>query len=290
MDIFKSLYIVCVMGVWVSAIYPKAAFLPNKSRGKAILYWVGATLVSLIILSIASTPDEVQPPIGTLEALIILFVTIVWPITAVVMLVRSKNAAATTKPTGFNRGFDIETVAEAILADDEVNQKEAEFLHDLILKNGIDPSDEQLKKLFRALSESLADGVLDDKEAEEIKSILSEICDKAYSFPKKQKRTAPSKSKKPKPRQSQSETPVFTPSQSLDSDIYNVDAGDHIGFTYVDSRGDMTDREVIFRKYEFKNGYGYIKGICTDRHAHRTFRADRISGLCYAMTGESIEL
>lgn len=50
------------------------------------------------------------------------------------------------------------------------------------------------------------------------------------------------------------------------------ESGDRASFTYVDADGVITDRVIINWVSEGQ----YIRGLCLERHAARTFRKDRI--------------
>lgn len=87
------------------------------------------------------------------------------------------------------------------------------------------------------------------------------------------------KSKKPsKPKKR------ITPSAYLLSDSLVV--GEEYMLTYEDSEGDISNRAIIYRSSEYKNGIEYIKAVCLVRNSLRTFRADRVMSLFSAETGE----
>lgn len=183
--------------------------------------------------------------------------------------------------------FSLRDTAEIILADDVVDQREAELLLRLLDGQDILKFDPACRELHQVLIASLDDGVLESDEAEEIKALLSEICDRpierlAKTEPKK--KAAP---KKPvakttaKPKRSK---PVSRPSTSTQR---RPEVGDILAFAYTDSKGDTSDREVEYRTMTKSNGVAYLKGICQSRRAFRTFRSDRMDFVCFADTGEA---
>lgn len=185
--------------------------------------------------------------------------------------------------------FSLRDTAEIILADDVVDQREAELLLRLLDGQDILKFDPACRELHQVLIASLDDGVLDSEEAEEIKALLSEICDRPIERPSKpepKKKAAP---KKPaakttaKPKRSKS---VPRPSVATQR---KPEVGDILAFAYTDSKGDASDREVEYRAMTKKNGVAYLKGICQSRRAFRTFRSDRMDFVCFADTGETAE-
>ncbi|MBY5938034.1 WYL domain-containing protein [Marinobacter nauticus] len=184
--------------------------------------------------------------------------------------------------------FSLRDTAELILADDVVDQREAELLLNLLDKQEILNFDPACRELHQVLIASLDDGVLDNDEAEEIKAILSEICDRPIARPAKPepKKKAvpknPAAKATPKPKRSK---PATRPSVTAQR---KPEVGDILAFAYTDSKGDTSDREVEFRAMTKKNGVSYLKGICLSRRAFRTFRSDRMDFVCFADTGETL--
>jgi|GEM_PF-1680137 len=198
-------------------------------------------------------------------------------------------AASSAAETTSALSFSLKDTAELILADDMVDQREAELLLNLLDKQDIIRFDPTCRALHQVLIASLEDGVLDNDEAEEIKALLSEICDRPIARPEKpsvkkskptkqsaatKKKTAPPKKRAPRVAREKSRTPQ---------------PDDILAFTYTDSKGDSSDREILYRSASQKGGVTYVKGICQTRKAFRTFRADRIEMLCFVDTGELVD-
>lgn len=199
---------------------------------------------------------------------------------------RSNNNAAAIPAVEPSRelSFSLKDTAELILADDVVDQREAELLLNLLDKQDIIKFDPTCRALHQVLIASLEDGVLDSDEAEEIKALLSEICDRPIA--RKQQATA--KKKKPKTRPASFYAKKQRAQKS--SNARALQAGDMIAFMYVDSKGDSSDREVRFRSTTRKDGVVYVKGICQTRKAFRTFREDRMELPCFVDTGEVVNV
>lgn len=168
-------------------------------------------------------------------------------------------------------------MAKTILEDDKVSQVEAKML--LVYMSSIDEmiSDIRTRKLFYTLTEALDDDVLDENEAEEIKTLLSEFCD------------SPEKSEEPlvKPKRTKQTKKVKNVVKDYSPRI-NI-ASSQYAFNYMDANGNFSDREIIFRGVKIQNGKAYLNGICRERNAHRTFRADRIMSLIDLDTGEMFD-
>lgn len=184
--------------------------------------------------------------------------------------------------------FSLRDTAEVILADDVVDQREAELLLRLLDGQDILKFDPACRELHQVLIASLDDGVLDSEEAEEIKALLSEICDRPIERPSKpepKKKAAPKKPAAKSTAKPKRSKPVSRPSAS--SSQRKPKVGDILAFSYTDSKGDTSDREVEYRAITKSNGVAYLKGICRSRQAFRTFRSDRMDFVCFADTGET---
>ncbi len=182
--------------------------------------------------------------------------------------------------------FSLRDTAELILADDVVDQREAELLLSLLDKQDILNFDPACRELHQVLVASLEDGVLDNDEAEEIKVLLSEICDRPIERPVK---PAPKKKKIPK-KPKLSATKKAAKTKAKGSEKTRLPAtGEVLAFSYTDSKGDTSDRHISYRGSSRKDGLIYVKGICHDRQAFRTFRADRMDFICFAETGEMVD-
>ncbi|ROQ39342.1 hypothetical protein EDB94_3745 [Marinobacter sp. 3-2] len=185
--------------------------------------------------------------------------------------------------------FSLRDTAELILADDVVDQREAELLLNLLDKQEILNFDPACRELHQVLIASLDDGVLDNEEAEEIKAILSEICDRPIARPAKPESKKKSLPKKPAAKSTHKPKRSKVASRPSVTAQRKPEVGDILAFAYTDSNGDTSDREVEFRAMTKKNGVSYLKGICQSRRAFRTFRSDRMDFVCFADTGETAE-
>lgn len=91
-------------------------------------------------------------------------------------------------------------------------------------------------------------------------------------------------------RQRNAGEPVRMPSPSASTLPRNRKAwrgNKRVTFMYMDSKGDITTRDVNAVRVDHKNGETYLVGYCMTRRATRTFRADRIIGEVIDMeTGE----
>jgi len=182
--------------------------------------------------------------------------------------------------------FSLRDTAELILADDVVDQREAEMLLRLLDKQDILHFDPACRELHQALIASLDDGVLDNDEAEEIKALLSEICDRPIERPV---RAEPKKKAAPKkPSAKATSKPKRSKPRAAATTQRKPEVGDILAFAYTDSKGATSDREVEYRAMTKKDGLAYLKGVCQSRRAFRTFRSDRMEFVCFADTGETL--
>lgn len=166
---------------------------------------------------------------------------------------------------------ELSRLAELILADDEVSQKEAETLREWFVSTPSAMEDDLTSTLYDTVEFALEDGLLDAEEADEIKTLLSEFCDDQgltdpHDFPVH--------------TEIDSSVPV-TPSTALLS-------GDELYISYVDAKGDASDRLVKVRGVSYKNERLYLNAICLSKHKYRSFRADRITDMTRTDTGEFI--
>lgn len=178
--------------------------------------------------------------------------------------------------------FTLKEMAELILADDVVHQGEAEQLLAYLEKHSIATLGPAARELYQALTFALDDGHLDDAEAADVKALLSEICDRpqtkiAPTIPAEKPKTTPA----PQPK------PLGTTRDKLS--LPPLSSGTLLGFSYEDSTGNLSDRIVEFRSISKSNGLTYLKSICTDRRAPRTFRTDRMMSVFSLETGELID-
>lgn len=189
--------------------------------------------------------------------------------------------------------FSLRDTAEMILADDVVDQREAELLLQLLDEEDIYRFDPACRELHQVLIASLEDGYLDKDEAFEVKVLLSEICDRPIERepkpePKKKAPKAPSKSEVKAARKRSVKAAAAAASRAQSEKARRPGVDEVLAFSYTDSRGKVSDRHIAFRGASQKNGTTYVKGICHDRQAFRTFRADKMDFLCFADTGEMV--
>lgn len=180
-------------------------------------------------------------------------------------------------------------IAELILADGKVDQREAEQLLKMLQCIPMINMGPITRTLYQSVEFALSDGELDDTEAEEIKVLLGEICDlntvdivQATPKPIQQSKAKTKPSKQPaKPVAKSKFSPVKVASK--------VSAGDCLDMTYEDAEGNLSQRRVDLKQITENNGRTYLVGWCHKVRAVRTFRCDRILMLVDTSTGEVIE-
>ncbi len=62
-----------------------------------------------------------------------------------------------------------------------------------------------------------------------------------------------------------------------------------LDITYIDAKGDRTDRYIEAVSLEGRGGKLYLGGWCEMRNAFRSFRVDRIATLADGETGEIVD-
>lgn len=158
------------------------------------------------------------------------------------------------------------SLCEAVLADELVHQNEAEYLMDWLAKNPVATDESNIYDIYNLLKISLEDGYLDESEAEELRLVLSEFCDRILN------KSQPL----PKPKKTHSKKTIGPA---------------HGGFLihYEDAKGNVSEREINVRAITDKNGVTYLKAYCHARRAMRTFRLDRVVEVIDLGTGEVID-
>lgn len=302
-DFFITLFFVAFCGAFTALIYPPVAFMAGKTRLKAVGSWLLISLLTIFLVAFFRDSEDAgkYSPNG-FEVFIMILASFVWPTVAIWKLARSffsggvvegKPATNTVASIGGSVVFGLKEVAEIILADDEVSQKEAEQLLALLDRQDSTKFDAVVRNLHETLKEHLSDGIFDEKESSEIKVLLTDICDAsptgevAASRSSARPDPASKSQKQALPAKPKGSSLSYRPSQPS---IYSLKNGEHLSFSYVDSNGDYSEREVIFRKASSRNGVVYVDGICTSRSAPRTFRTDRMEGLCLSRTGEAVSI
>lgn len=160
------------------------------------------------------------------------------------------------------------SLCEAVLADELVHQNEAEYLMDWISKNPAVTDDANIADIRNLLQISLEDGYLDENEAEELRLVLSEFCDRVLNSSQPLPKPKPKKKTRKK---------AFAPAH-----------GDFL-IHYEDAQGNVSEREINVRAVTDKNGVTYLKAYCHARRAMRTFRLDRVIEVVDLGTGEVID-
>ena len=163
-------------------------------------------------------------------------------------------------------------LSQKIIEDYEVSLREARQLKRWFAQYPAAEKDKKTRHIFQTLTEALSDHVFDDNEEDEIFTLLTEFCE---SYEREQK---PPKHPK-KPKQSVGGSTVS---------IKQMEPGNLYSMVYEDANGNITERDIIFKGISKKDGRQYIKALCRTKHAHRTFRADRVQELFSLDTGEVI--
>lgn len=197
--------------------------------------------------------------------------------------IKPATSPASSAPKSVNHSMlrHLSSLAELVLADDKVDQNEAEILLNWFLDNPETKTEPLTSSLYLVLNQSLSDGVLDADEAEEIKTALSEFCDRQERGATKSKPSV--KRKVPKP-----EKPVKAVAKKTRSKAA-VSAGDGLLINYIDSKGDASERRVKVRSITKKNDRIYLNAVCLEKNKYRSFRADRIEDMTMLSTGEYIQ-
>jgi len=159
--------------------------------------------------------------------------------------------------------------AQVILDDKKVVQAEAVALLRLLEGCVTESSDAALVNLHRVTQRVLADDKLDTDEAEELRVLLGEFIDADLFAPLP---VAP---------------PAAEPNRALSPVL--LELGMTVIMKYENSKGEVSEREVLVRKVASKNGVVYLGGVCLMRNAYRTFRVDRIVIMIVKNTGELVE-
>lgn len=68
--------------------------------------------------------------------------------------------------------------------------------------------------------------------------------------------------------------------------IYSLVPDTEYAMEYEASNGEITDRDILFKRLDYKNDREYLYAVCFMRSRVRTFRADRVISLVDKATGE----
>lgn len=172
-------------------------------------------------------------------------------------------------------------LADKILEDDVVDLEESKKLRAWFKRYPESKEDPKTKELAATVELYLEDKVLDNDEALHLFVLLTDFCDgfeeREQANEKPKKKPAPTSGKR-----------INIEKSSGLSFLKDLEIGAQYFMNYKDSAGKVSDREIVLRKIEQNaNGDTYVKAFCLMRNSIRTFRADRITGICNVDTGEA---
>ncbi len=178
------------------------------------------------------------------------------------------------KPETIEKPLNLVDLFNKILEDDVVTLEEAKELKQCIASSNI--NDDQIKYIELTVARALIDDHLDEREAEELRVLLGEYVDSKLV----EEQQKPLKPKKVKPKEEI-------------SNIENIEgsfvSGKEYYIQYKDTKGNMSEREIIFLSYtENKAGNTIARSKCKKANAIRSFRADRIIEAIDVETGEIV--
>lgn len=196
-------------------------------------------------------------------------------------------------------------LCEGILADDQVTQREAEFLQDWVSRDMRYRDDRRTRPVVSAVYRVLSDYELNQDEAEELRTELSEFCDRMLDAEKEAQRKeeeARQAEELKKHREEQrrkereakegkrapAEVATKASKKSSSSSVPPPVPGDVFDISYADANGSASDREIEFKSASNKKGHTYLNAYCLTRNAFRTFRADRIDFCFHTGVGRSV--
>ncbi|WP_029822534.1 WYL domain-containing protein [Vibrio parahaemolyticus] len=171
-------------------------------------------------------------------------------------------------------------LANQILEDEVVDLAESKKLLAWFNRYPESKEDPRTQRLAVVVKEYLSDKVLDHDEALHLFSMLTDFCD---DFERQEQEL-----KKPKVTVPPTAKRINIAKGSGFSFVNDLTLGNEYFMSYRDASGQVSDRNIILTKVDSNaNGDTYIKAHCLMRDALRTFRADRITGLCCVETGEA---
>lgn len=156
-------------------------------------------------------------------------------------------------------------LAEKILADSEVSLSEAKQLQRWFAKHPFSEFDSNTCILFSAIEDALEDGVFDEDEEDEIFTLLTEFTE-SY--------------------EEDDSNDEFEIGASVD--LLDLEVNHQYRMTYKDASNNISERSIIMKELSEKDGRQYLKAVCMNKHAIRTFRADRVQELYSLETGEAL--
>ncbi|MBO0197776.1 hypothetical protein R8N45_08345 [Vibrio sp. 1403] len=171
-------------------------------------------------------------------------------------------------------------LANQVLEDDVVDLDESKKLRSWFKRYPESKQDPKTKELAVTVELYLEDKVLDNDEALHLFALLTDFCD---GFEEREQANQKPK-KKPAPKSAKH---INVDGSSGLSFLNELELGTQYLMNYKDSAGKVSDREIVLRKIEQNaSGDTYVKAFCLMRNSVRTFRADRITGICSVETGE----
>lgn len=211
--------------------------------------------------------------------------------TSIKLWVNPNNNPTVTKANlqGNTIQLNIKDIAEMILADDVIHEEEVKHLFKILNRHDISSFEPLELELYQVLNNALKDDKLDQNESSEIRVLLSEVCDKELSRVNFRKKSTdqPKLKKQPDVKIPQQQTWVESRKDNKHDELA-LKLDDILFLSYTDSSGKKSEREILFRSINRKNGNTYLNGLCQTKGGYRTFRVDRISILTLATTGEII--
>ncbi|HHY0584533.1 hypothetical protein [Vibrio natriegens] len=172
-------------------------------------------------------------------------------------------------------------LANKILEDDVVDLEESKKLRAWFKRYPESKEDLKTKELAATVDLYLEDKVLDNDEALHLFALLTDFCD---GFEEREQANQKPK-KKPAPKSAKR---INVEGSSDLSFLNELELGAQYFMNYKDSAGKVSDREIVLRNIEQNaSGDTYVKAFCLMRNSIRTFRADRITGICSVETGEA---
>lgn len=172
-------------------------------------------------------------------------------------------------------------LANKILEDDVVDLEESKKLRAWFKRYPESKEDPKTKELSETVDRYLEDKILDNDESLHLFALLTDFCDgfeQREQANQKPKKTPATKSGKR----------ISAVASSNLSFLNELELDTQYFMSYKDSAGKVSDREIVLRKVEQNaSGDTYVKAFCLMRNSIRTFRADRITGICSVETGEA---
>ena len=190
--------------------------------------------------------------------------------------------SSATPPIEKDANGDLACLVKDMMADGVFSQSEAEYLFQWLDSNQHRLDQYPFSAIYQRLTEALADGVLDEDEADDISELFQRLALNEPAVVVKFANPPAAAPQPPIPKVRQAPKPVAKPKPRAKR--RSTSAGiDRILINYEDSMGFDSERELtVYSIDDF-----YVKGYCHLRKAPRTFRIDRIVGsIVRTETGE----